>query len=141
MNRRFKVIQYANKLRSDMDGYAQAFEVMEDDQFCGGWYGAGYDAGYGVVVPIKIKEKRVNADSPMQALYKFKRWLSFGLSDAYLLGEVLTKEEVEDAIRNQYGCFRLGARIWDLRRAGFSIGAEMIETVNGKRIARYRMGQ
>lgn len=42
---------------------------------------------------------------------------------------------------NQYGCLRLGARIWDLRRAGFSIGSEMIETVSGKRVARYRMAR
>lgn len=37
-----------------------------------------------------------------------------------------------------YGCFRLGARIWDLRRAGYDIHTTLVETC-GKRVARYRL--
>jgi len=39
---------------------------------------------------------------------------------------------------NKYGCFRLGARILDLRNDGFNINTEMIE-VNGKRFAKYSL--
>lgn len=41
-----------------------------------------------------------------------------------------------------YGCMRLGARIWDLRKDGFEIVREIVEveTRSGKaRVARYRM--
>ncbi len=38
-----------------------------------------------------------------------------------------------------YGCFRLAARISDLRNKGHRITTEIIER-NGKRIARYRLG-
>ena len=41
-----------------------------------------------------------------------------------------------------YGCMRLGARIWDLRKDGFEIVRELVEveTRSGKaRVARYRM--
>jgi hypothetical protein len=37
-----------------------------------------------------------------------------------------------------YGCFRLGARVWDLRQDGYAIESEMIER-NGKRFAQYRL--
>lgn len=37
-----------------------------------------------------------------------------------------------------YGCFRLAARISDLRNKGHLITTEIIET-NGKRVARYRL--
>ena len=30
----------------------------------------------------------------------------------------------------EFGCYRLGARIWDLRDAGYSIKTEMVERVN-----------
>lgn len=36
------------------------------------------------------------------------------------------------------GCFRLSARIHDLRGKGFAIDTEMVD-VNGKRVARYRL--
>lgn len=39
-----------------------------------------------------------------------------------------------------YQCFRLGARIYDLRQSGYAIETHMIETDSGKRIARYRLG-
>lgn len=35
-----------------------------------------------------------------------------------------------------YGCFRLGARIYELRKEGKKIKTEMID-INGKRVARY----
>ena len=35
-----------------------------------------------------------------------------------------------------YGCFRLGARIFELRKEGKKIKTEMID-INGKRVARY----
>lgn len=42
-----------------------------------------------------------------------------------------------EALR-RYGCFRLGARIYDLKRAGHSIKSESVER-NGKRFARYSL--
>lgn len=39
----------------------------------------------------------------------------------------------------EYGCFRLGARIWDLRRAGHPIEREMVATRSGKHVARYSL--
>lgn len=41
-----------------------------------------------------------------------------------------------DALR-EYGCMRLGARIYDLKRAGYSISSELMESVNryGARVA------
>jgi hypothetical protein len=38
-----------------------------------------------------------------------------------------------------YGCFRLAARIYDLRSAGHNITSSEIETKNGKHIAQYRL--
>lgn len=35
-----------------------------------------------------------------------------------------------------YGCFRLGARIYELRKEGKKIKTEMID-INGKRVAKY----
>lgn len=37
-----------------------------------------------------------------------------------------------------YGCFRLGARVWDLRQDGHDIHTELVER-NGKRFAQYQM--
>lgn len=39
---------------------------------------------------------------------------------------------------NLYGCFRLAARISDLRDQGHVIDTEMVES-NGKRYAKYRL--
>lgn len=36
-----------------------------------------------------------------------------------------------------YGCFRLGARIWDLRKEGFEIQRKMVKTPTGKSVASY----
>ena len=38
----------------------------------------------------------------------------------------------------ELGCFRLGARIWDMKHAGIPIHKEMVSE-NGKRFARYRL--
>ena len=42
-----------------------------------------------------------------------------------------------DALR-QFGCFRLGARIWDLKRQGHRIKSTTV-CANGKRFARYEL--
>ena len=39
-----------------------------------------------------------------------------------------------------YGCYRCGARIWDLKNAGHNIETKMIE-VNGKKFAQYSLAQ
>ena len=39
------------------------------------------------------------------------------------------------------GCFRLAARVRDLKDDGYQIRTEMIETANGKHVARYSLGQ
>ncbi len=38
---------------------------------------------------------------------------------------------------NDYGCFRLGGRIYDLRQKGYDIRTEDFELPSGKRVARY----
>jgi len=43
-----------------------------------------------------------------------------------------------DALVN-YGCFRLGARIYDLRQQGYDIESELKQE-NGKQYAVYRLG-
>lgn len=56
---------------------------------------------------------------------KIKAWLESGRSITPLEALAL------------FGCFRLGARIWDLREEyGMEIKREMVEA-NGKRFARY----
>jgi len=39
---------------------------------------------------------------------------------------------------HKFGCFRLGARIYDLKQEGHAIQTEIVE-INGKRVAKYRM--
>lgn len=38
---------------------------------------------------------------------------------------------------NQFGCFRLAARIADLRDESFNVVTDMVTLENGKRVARY----
>ncbi len=40
---------------------------------------------------------------------------------------------------NDVGCFRLGARIYDLKAEGYRIETDLVTTMTGKRIARYRL--
>lgn len=42
---------------------------------------------------------------------------------------------------DQYGCFRLGARIYDLKQKGHPIYREMVEVAPGKRVASYTLVQ
>lgn len=55
---------------------------------------------------------------------------------ALLAGETLTPL---DALR-RFGCFRLGARIWDLRnKHGMDIRTEQFRTKSGKIVAAYSL--
>ena len=38
-----------------------------------------------------------------------------------------------------FGCFRLGARIYDLKQDGHNIVKDMVETESGKRVASYTL--
>lgn len=40
---------------------------------------------------------------------------------------------------NLFGCFRLPARIADLKKVGYKIKSEMIKLTNGKRVAQYTL--
>jgi hypothetical protein len=40
---------------------------------------------------------------------------------------------------NLFGCFRLGSRIYDIKKLGHNIDREMVKLANGKRVARYRL--
>lgn len=54
---------------------------------------------------------------------------------AYLLtGHTITPLEALD----RFGCFRLGARVWELKQAGYRIATQMI-AVGDKRVAQYRL--
>jgi hypothetical protein len=44
-----------------------------------------------------------------------------------------------DALR-MFGCFRLGARIYDLKRMGAPVIRRMVTAPNGKRYAEYFLG-
>lgn len=50
-------------------------------------------------------------------------------------GRAITPLEALDL----FGCFRLAARVRDLRDEGHSIHTEEVELPNGKRIARYSL--
>lgn len=38
-----------------------------------------------------------------------------------------------------FGCLRLGARIWDIKKMGYEIQREWMETDDGARVAVYKM--
>ena len=42
---------------------------------------------------------------------------------------------------SKLGCFRLAARVQDLRDDGYAIRTEMIETPSGKHVSRYELVQ
>ncbi len=50
-------------------------------------------------------------------------------------GEELTTTQAIE----KYGCFRLSARIWELRTAGYPIITRRIKGDNGKYVAAYRL--
>jgi hypothetical protein len=50
-----------------------------------------------------------------------------------LNGYTITQQEA----LNQFGCFRLAARISDLKDKGLNICTDMVTLENGKRVARY----
>lgn len=37
----------------------------------------------------------------------------------------------------RFGCLRLGARIWDLKRKGHDVKKNIVKTDSGKRVAQY----
>ena len=39
----------------------------------------------------------------------------------------------------KFGCFRLGARIWDLKHQGYDIRSELVRGDNGKHFASYHL--
>lgn len=43
-----------------------------------------------------------------------------------------------DALQ-MFGCFRLGARVYDLKKAGHNIISKMISLPNGKKVAEYSL--
>ena len=43
-----------------------------------------------------------------------------------------------DALK-MFGCFRLGGRIWDLKKRGYDIEMQLCEVIGGKHVAEYRM--
>lgn len=40
---------------------------------------------------------------------------------------------------DEIGCFRLGARVWELKAAGYDVVSELVTLPNGKRVARYTL--
>lgn len=40
---------------------------------------------------------------------------------------------------NDFGCFRLGARCYDLRKQGYDIKTEIVKTKSGKHVACYSL--
>jgi helix-turn-helix protein len=40
---------------------------------------------------------------------------------------------------NRFGCFRLGARIYDLKEAGHAIESRMVTLASGKKVASYHL--
>lgn len=40
---------------------------------------------------------------------------------------------------SEYGCFRLGARIWELKQDGHPISGDMVELPSGKHVKRYHL--
>ncbi len=53
--------------------------------------------------------------------------------EALKKGESLTPLES----LKRFGCLRLGARIWDLKRKGHDVKKSIVKTASGKRVAQY----
>jgi hypothetical protein len=43
-----------------------------------------------------------------------------------------------DALR-EFGCFRLGARVYDLKKQGYDIATSMVDVGDGVRVAKYKL--
>ena len=41
---------------------------------------------------------------------------------------------------NLFGCWRLGARIWDIKEMGFNVKMKLITTSTGKVVGEYSLG-
>ena len=55
-------------------------------------------------------------------------------------GSITSMEALNGEVKQvRIQCFRLAARIGELRREGHPIATEMVRRPNGKRIARYRL--
>lgn len=55
---------------------------------------------------------------------------------AYLLeGNAITPIEALDL----FGCFRLGARIGDIKEAGYAVKSEYVKLPNGKQVKKYHL--
>ena len=59
------------------------------------------------------------------------------IKEILLSGEAITPI---DAL-NRLGCFRLGARIWDLRQEGWNIETKIIKGSDGKHFAEYKLNK
>jgi hypothetical protein len=57
-----------------------------------------------------------------------------------ILGHLKRKPITSLEALNKYGCFRLAARIHELRSSGHKIKVTTVITKDGKRIAKYYMG-
>ena len=58
--------------------------------------------------------------------------------NAQILAALERGEEITplDALRD-YGCMRLGARIWELKADGWNIASRPVKTAGGARVAQY----
>ena len=76
----------------------------------------------------------------MQEIY-FNAMKSTDSQTALIKGWLLNGRSITqlDAL-NMFGCFRLAARIANIREEGFDIVTDMI-TVNDKRVANYRLSK
>lgn len=45
-----------------------------------------------------------------------------------------------DALHD-FGCFRLCARIWDIKRMGYEVNKQMINVANNRRVAQYSIAK
>ena len=59
---------------------------------------------------------------------------------AQILGHLKTGKSITpiDALE-KFQCFRLGARIYDLKQDGHTIHKDMVEVASGKRVASYTL--
>lgn len=63
------------------------------------------------------------------------------VSQANAILDYMSKGHIITGIEalNLFGCFRLPARIADLKKVGHKIKSEMVKLANGKRVAQYTL--